>query len=129
VKVILPEELFSTAAPELPAFFLQALFHACMDRQHALAPDFDVATSSLCQDWRNQLSRNDRDAVDAVLRSSAQTEARETIDCVIVADPVASDWLASPPRIGPGEIIDVLRKPLAILVENKINDGAFLRAV
>lgn len=129
MKVILPENLFSTAAIELYPFLLQTLFHACMGDRHELAPDFEVAGSSLFRSWREHLRPNERDAVDSVLRSSAQAEARETIDCVIVADPVATDWSMSPPRVGPDDLFRVLLSPLTILVEHEINDGAFLRAV
>jgi hypothetical protein len=129
MKVILPEALFSSEAIALQAFLLEGLFYACMGDRHALLPEFDRATSSLYRSWREQLSLSKQDLVDSVLRSSAQAEARETIDCVIVADPVASDWSASPPRVGPDEIVNVLRAPLTILVEHELNDGAFLRAV
>lgn len=129
MKVILPEELFSSESIKLPPFLLKALFHACLGDRHELVPDFEVASSLLFRSWRDRLDPNERDAVDSVLRSSVQAEARETIDCVIVADPVASDWSASPPRVGPDDIVRLLQSPLTILLEHEINDGAFLRAV
>ena len=129
MKVILPEKLFSNEVITPHPFLLQTLFHSCLGDRHELAPDFDVADSLLFRSWREHLPPNEQDAVDSVLRSSVQAEARETIESVIVADPGASDWSASPPRVGPDDIVTLLQSPLTILVEHEINDGAFLRAV
>lgn len=116
MKVILPEALFSSEAIDLHPFLLQTLFHACMGDRHELSPDFEVAGSSVFRSWREHLRPNERDAVDSVLRSSAQAEARETIDCVIIADPGGTDWSVSPPRVSPDDLLGVLQAPLTILV-------------
>jgi hypothetical protein len=41
----------------------------------------------------------------------------------------AADWNANPRRLPLHQAIPILRRPLGLLVENKRNDGAFLRAV
>jgi len=48
---------------------------------------------------------------------------------VRVGEIASADWLSSPPRLPPQAALALLRRPLRLLVENRQNDGAFLRAV
>jgi hypothetical protein len=46
-----------------------------------------------------------------------------------IGDVGAPDWAADPPRLPLKEALRLLSKPLRLVVENRHNDGAFLRAV
>jgi len=129
VRVIVPEQLFSAEARTLNPFLLPAVFHACMVHGHEVATEFDVTESVTFAAWRDSRLIDERELVNLVLRTSVQTEARETIDCTVVASAEPSDWTTTPPRIGPGDLVALLAAPLTILVENELNDGAFLKAV
>ena len=46
-----------------------------------------------------------------------------------IGDIRIADWTAAPPRLPLSEALNLLQRPLHLLVENRHNDGAFLRAV
>jgi hypothetical protein len=129
VKVIVSEDLFSAHAVGNHPFLLSSLFHACEMHDHELELAFDVQKSSSYLTWRGSRSIVEGEQVDMVVRSSQQSAARERLDRVVIATLDPTDWTASPPRVGPEALIPLLHQPLTILVENEVNDGAFLKAV
>lgn len=129
MKVRVSEHLFSDEAVADAPFLLPSLFQACLDAGHVIVTEFDLEQCPPYLAWRAARTVNERDVVDVVLRTSLQTDARETIDCVVVATASRTDWTTTPPVVGPDELLGLLHAPLTILVENEVNDGAFLRAV
>jgi hypothetical protein len=128
MRVILREDLLSAAAIRHSPFFLPSLFAACQRHGHALVPEFEPASSPAYIAWRASRSALERDEIDAALRQSLNFEARETTNCEVIAD-LGTDWHATPPCVGPDDLVTLLEAPLTILVEHEINDGAFLQAV
>lgn len=129
MKVVVPEPLFTEEATRKHPLMLWSLFDACLTHGHELELAFDEQLAPSYLAWRSSLPIHARELVDLVVRVSLQSAARETVDRVVIATLDATDWTASPPRLGPEELVALLHQPLTILVEHEVNDGAFLKAV
>jgi hypothetical protein len=116
------EETFQRRYPNLIA----SLFHECVRRAHVVSLERE---GKPFRRWMENQSKLQQDEADLVLDRSCELEARLAIDCVIIACAAASDWSRTPPRVGPEDLIQVVSRPLSILVENGGNDGAFLRCM
>lgn len=122
VEGALFEDAFQRRYPNL----ISSLFHECARRGHVVSLEREGAPF---RRWMENQSKLQREEAELVLDQSCELEARLAIDCVFIANAATSDWSCTPPRVGPEDLLQVVSRPLSILVENGSNDGAFLRCM
>lgn len=126
MKVQVEDSLFAEAFQRQSPNLISSLFHACVQRGHVVALERD---GEPYRRWLQSQSRLQQEEAELLLDRSCELEARLAIDCVIIASVAASDWSCTPPRVGPEDLLEVVSRPLSVLVENSRNDGAFLRCM
>jgi len=100
---------------------------ACIERGHIVEVDpFDAPELEAWLDGLGRLEEDYRSLLDLAIADAATAGMAAQ---VYVADEPASDWRREPPRLTLGDTLKLLRRPLALLVENERRDGTFLKAV
>lgn len=127
MRIILASSLFSEDVQREHPLLLFGIFNASMQREHSVAIPAEV--EPLFEAWCGEQTPSQRASVEVVIKRSLQVESRETIDSEAVACGGGTDWSASPPQVGPADILSLLYQPLTILVEHEVNDAWFLRAM
>ncbi|WP_437573407.1 hypothetical protein [Sorangium sp. So ce887] len=127
--VIVEEAVF--ASGRTSSLELLALFHACLDDRHALLtdPPFAKGISPTIDDWLASLPEALKDEAAFVLDEGASAASQRTSAAVRirVGDVASSDLRSATPTVMLADALRLLHAPLRLLVENRRNDGAFLR--
>ncbi len=127
MRVVLASSLFSEDVQREHPLLLFGIFNASMQREHSVT--IPAEEEPLFEAWCAEQTPSQRASVEVVIKRSLQVESRETVDSEVVACGGATDWSASPPQVGPADILSLLYQPLTILVEHEVNDAWFLRAM
>jgi hypothetical protein len=128
--VIIEDEVFSSPSNPLD---LLSLFQIGAQGRHRVQTDpLYPAPGSELNRWLDGLAdENLRDHVTLALEIGLEQDARGLpADVSIrIGNAPQADWSSSPPRLSLAEALRFLQMPLRLLVEDRHNDGAFLRAV
>jgi hypothetical protein len=94
-------------------------------------PPYEPAANRGINRWLQRLDERTREEAELALEiGMEQAVFGLPSDLSIrIGDVQTAEWTANPPRLPLTEALRLLRKPLRLLVENRHNDGAFLRAV
>jgi hypothetical protein len=129
--VILEDEVFSS--PRTDSLALLSLFRLGYEGQHRIQTDplYIPEADQALNRWLAVLEPTLREAVVLALESGLEGDASgipSDVTVRVTADQT-SDWESAPPRLPLPVALPFLRRPLRILVENRHNDGAFLKVV
>ena len=129
--VIVEDEVFSS--PRTDSLALLSLFQLGYEGQHRVQtePLYHPAADQGLNRWLATLAPTLHDAVILALEAGLEGDVSGIpSDLTIqIGTDSQSDWESVPPRLPLPAALSFLRRPLRILVENRHNDGAFLRVV
>lgn len=129
--VIVEEAVFSSSRTSL--LELLAVFQACFDGRHDLItdPPFEKGASPAIDAWLASLPEPLKDEATFVLDEGASAASQRTAAAVRlrVSERESSDLRSGTPTATLTDALQVLQTPLRLLVENRRNDGAFLRTL
>lgn len=127
--VIVDDDVFASGH-ERP-LQLVGLFELGFDGPHLIqtSPPWDPSESLSVNDWLSQQSQALREHAELVLNVGLEEEIRfpRTVT-VRVTNESEPSWGPNP-RLPLAEALRYLKRPLRLLVEDAVNDGAFLKAV
>lgn len=110
-----------------------SLFQLGFEGRHRIQTDplYGSETAHALNLWLTTLSQDVREAVALALEVGLEEDASGlpldlTIRVAAIEQPI---WEASPPRLPLSIAVPLLQRPLRILLENRHNDGAFLKTV
>ena len=106
---------------------LRALLQLSLARRCYM--DVIAKTSVSYQEWLLELTDAERTAWTLVSEYSARDMAVHRIQDVVVAGNAVSEWDRSTPRISVTDALRLISIPARILVENSVNDRAFILAM
>ncbi len=99
----------------------------CVERGHIVEIDpLDAQELEAWLDGLGRLQEEYRLLLELALEDAASSAVGAQVH---VVDEPASDWQSTPLRLTLRDTLEILRRPLSLLVENKRRDGAFLKAV
>jgi hypothetical protein len=127
--VILEDPVFDSS----PTSQLLSVIQFGVEGWHLIQTDpvFDPAADRAVNRWLAAQDRSTREEVDLVFAIGVEEESLGSPSTVYlrIGEASQSDWSSVPPRMPMEPALGLLRKPLRLLVENRQNDGAFLRRV
>ncbi|WP_437629810.1 hypothetical protein [Sorangium sp. So ce854] len=127
--VIVEEAVFSSGRTS--PLELLAVFQACFDGRHDMItdPPFAKGASPIVDTWLASLPKALRDEAVFVLDEGASSASQRTSAAVRlrIGDLASSDLRSGTPTATLADALRLLQAPLRLLVENRRNDGAFLR--
>jgi hypothetical protein len=127
--VIVEQAVFTSARSDMLA--LLALLHLCFDGRHALVTDpvFVPGASPAIDDWLTMLPKPLQEEALFVLEEGPTAAASATARAarVRVTDAAQTVFCGPIPELTLPDALQLLQTPLRLLVENRRNDGAFLR--
>lgn len=131
--VIIEESLFSGQADVLD---LLSIFQLALEERHSILTDplFEPGNPTSCPSmhrWLETLLPGLKEAVLLVLEDSAKRAANygKTVLTVHIGSLSKSVFTSTAARVTLVDGLRLLRTPLTVLLENRRNDGAFLRAL
>jgi hypothetical protein len=128
--VLLEDDIFASPHTRLDLLTVLQLGFEGWHRVQ-IDPPYEPAANRSINQWLQRLDERTGEEVELALEiGMEQAVFGLPSDLSIrIGDVRAAEWTANPPRLPLAEALRLLRKPLRLLVENRHNDGAFLRAV
>lgn len=128
MRVVVEAPLLVSERAKASTLDMMMLFGLCM-RQECHCIEIEPEGAPELQIWLGTLTLGQREEIEFLLDESAERQVREPPARTLrVADVAQPDWSSPTPRLPLGDAVDLLRKPLRVLIEG-VNDETFLRSV